>query len=95
MMAGWSWYDQDYLEMSSQIDQLKNLTGRDNIRLVHSRKYIPQLGECGSKNAWHYVGKCVEAPDQHRCIEARGGHPDLIAWDCTVEVLHELFPEEN
>jgi hypothetical protein len=93
MMADWSWYDQDYLEMSSQADQLKNLTGRENIRLVHGRKYVPRLGECGS-NAWQYVGECQEAPDQHRCIGSRGGHPDLIAWD-TVEVLHDLLSQEE
>ena len=89
MMADWSWYDQDYVEMSNRIMNFTTTYNRDNIRLVHGRKYVQQLGECGS-NAWHHVGKCEESPDQHRCIGARGGHPDLVAWD-TMEVLNDLL----
>ena len=85
MMADWSTWDEDYFEMSSEVMKMK----RENIRLVHGRKYIEQLGECGS-NAWQEIGTCQDSPDMHRCIGARGGHPDLIAWDM-VEDVNELL----
>eukprot|EP00339_Tiarina_fusa_P023216 CAMPEP_0117005862 /NCGR_PEP_ID=MMETSP0472-20121206/6303_1 /TAXON_ID=693140 ORGANISM="Tiarina fusus, Strain LIS" /NCGR_SAMPLE_ID=MMETSP0472 /ASSEMBLY_ACC=CAM_ASM_000603 /LENGTH=369 /DNA_ID=CAMNT_0004707177 /DNA_START=16 /DNA_END=1125 /DNA_ORIENTATION=+ len=95
MMADWSWRDQDHIDVISQIDQLRNLTNghRENIRRVHGRRYMPRLGECGS-NTWWEVSKCVEAPEDHRCIGARGGHPDLIAWD-VVEEVHDLLQSKS
>jgi hypothetical protein len=94
MMADWSSYDQDYYEMSEQVGKIREVSdsspaGGGRIDLVHGRKYIPQLGECGS-NDWMDVGKCVEAPDMHRCIGSRGGHPDLVLWDA-LEALNRLL----
>lgn len=73
---------------------------RTNIDVVDGRKYIKLLGfECGSDDI-NTVEKCREPTDppkkstrpsneMHRCTGAKGGHPDLIAWEVT-EVLHKL-----
>lgn len=84
MMADWSSYDQDYYEMAKVVQQMD----QSRVKLVHGRRYIPELGECGS-NSWWTVDTCVDAPDMHRCIGDRGGHPDLVLWD-TLEAVNEL-----
>lgn len=93
MMADWSSYDQDYYEMAEQVGKIRQAldssTASRRIELIHGRKYVAQLGECGSNN-WKDVGNCVEAPDMHRCIGSRGGHPDLVLWD-SLEALNGLL----
>jgi hypothetical protein len=85
MMADWSSTDQDYIEFTSQAHKMN----RSNVRVVHGRKYISELGECGT-NVWWDIGRCEEKRDVHRCIGARGGHPDLISWDA-LEAVNELL----
>jgi hypothetical protein len=90
MMADWSSYDQDYFEMAQQVQTINQPS---RVKLVHGRRYIDDLGECGS-NDWMDVGTCQNAPDMHRCIGSRGGHPDLILWD-TVEAVHDVYASES
>lgn len=62
---------------------------RSRIDLVHGRRYVAQLGECGS-NDNKDVGPCFDVPKMHRCIGSRGGHPDLILWDA-LEAMNTLL----
>lgn len=63
---------------------------RDNVRLINGRQYIGVLGECSSDKWQGGAGTCENDPNAHRCVGARGGHPDLVAWD-VVENLHDLL----
>ena len=75
-----------YWDMYEQVEKLKEQDYP--VRLVNGRQYIPWLGECATNN-WQSIGVCGDDETAHRCIGARGGHPDLVAWD-VVEAVHEL-----
>lgn len=64
--------------------------GRKNIVYIDGRKYIGELGECGSDLKTGDPGHCNEGSPGHRCTGPKGGHPDLIAWD-VIESLYTLF----
>jgi hypothetical protein len=76
---------------------------RHNIVYLSGRHHIPALGECGW-DSWNTVGVCLmegdESPfgrvpvDMHRCTGARGGHPDLLAWDI-IEELYRLIGDKT
>ncbi|GKY96597.1 hypothetical protein MPSEU_000619300 [Mayamaea pseudoterrestris] len=82
--------------------QNETLPPRTNIRLVHARKHVEILGECGSdvhsdepgicRNTGdnHNGGNLREPEAMHRCTGMKGGHPDLVAWDI-VEELYDLL----
>ena len=63
--------------------------GPTNIDIVNRRKYVVELGECGT-DSFKDKNDCDEgrrdAHKMHRCNGKHGGHPDLIAW----EVCHKL-----
>lgn len=91
MMADWSYYDQDYSEMKEQVEKISGTNQQRKIKLIHGRRYINELGECGT-NSWKDIGSCQDSPDSHRCIGSRGGHPDLILWDM-LEAVHDISPQ--
>ena len=79
----------------------KNATtnSRTNIYIVHARKHIEVLGECGSdvisgmgicRNTGDGTDGSREAEAMHRCTGLNGGHPDLISWDI-IEQLYEVL----
>jgi hypothetical protein len=72
---------------------IEKLKHTNSTQLISLHKAVD---ECASDNR-QKVGTCQTNPSHprydagHRCIGARGGHPDLIAWDL-VEVLHQELP---
>jgi hypothetical protein len=80
-------------QLSDNMRVVKNARGtRDNISVIHGRKYIDILKmECGA-DAFNMVGTCKEGnkgKDEHRCTGVKGGYPDLIAWE-VAEILNKL-----
>jgi hypothetical protein len=65
---------------------------RNNIYVMDGRKYVKILQlECAA-NGKNETGTCDEGDDSHkahRCVGAKGGHPDLIAWELA-EILNNL-----
>ena len=78
------------------INTVKNI--RHNLSTISGRKYIDKMKmECGAMNV-NSAGPCYEDSDKnvsraansmHRCVGAKGGHPDLIAWE-VAEKLNAL-----
>eukprot|EP00934_Nitzschia_sp_Nitz4_P000316 Nitzschia sp. Nitz4//scaffold225_size51843//18127//19296//NITZ4_006894-RA/size51843-processed-gene-0.58-mRNA-1//1//CDS//3329542672//316//frame0 len=89
MFADWggNYLHAELLEALGQIQSTS--PDRRNLRLVNGRQYIDMLGECAT-NQWMEVGECQDDMSAHRCIGARGGHPDLIAWD-VIEALSDVW----
>ena len=78
------------------INTVKNI--RHNLSTISGRKYIDRMKmECGAMDV-NSEGPCYEDSDKnvsrvansmHRCVGAKGGHPDLIAWE-VAEKLNAL-----
>jgi hypothetical protein len=64
--------------------------GRENLVYIDARKYVGELGECGSDDKSGKSARCDEKSPGHRCTGPKGGHPDLIAWD-VIESLHKVL----
>jgi hypothetical protein len=77
---------------------------RTNIVVVDARRHVAQLGECGSDQI-RGMGVCFNEGDHnpkgrnpnamHRCTGAKGGHPDLIAWDVMEALFRLLEPQKR
>jgi hypothetical protein len=71
---------------------------RHNLSTINGRKYIDTVKmECGAMDV-SSAGLCYEDSDKnvsreansmHRCVGAKGGHPDLIVWE-VAEKLNAL-----
>ena len=82
-------YGKSLLTANLQFIKTVNST-RQNLSTIYGRKYIDKMKmECGAMNV-QSAGLCYEDSDKnvsreahtmHRCVGAKGGHPDLIAWE--------------
>lgn len=101
MMTDWTKDDADYRKMKKQLKKIvdeqleygQNPYSARPMAVVHGRKYVPELGECGS-DTWTNVSECIENPTLHRCIGRKGGHPDLVAFDM-VEAVHNVLSSKS
>ncbi len=95
LMSDWSWGNGHTNLMGHlwglQQEQPKRV---HTIRLVDGRKFVKFLGEECSSDDWQKVGVCSNDTSKHRCIGARGGHPDLLVWEI-LENLHDLWDHLN
>ena len=92
LMADSSSVDSDYqelLQLKRRTEKRERRTAVNRtISIVHGRKYIKALGECGS-DVWWNKTDCTQQPQMHRCIGARGGYPDVVAFD-TIETIYQV-----
>ena len=88
MFSNRSMFLADAKRMANAVERLQT-KGRDNVHFISGRKYISDLGECGS-NKRLGTDDCHEVGEFHRCNGILGGHPDLMAWD-VIEYLYRLL----
>ena len=87
-------------ELTANLAFIKSVNStRHNLSTINGRKYIDTMKmECGAMDV-DSAGLCYEDSDNknvpreansmHRCVGAKGGHPDLIAWE-VAEKLNAL-----
>lgn len=82
------------LRNRNDIDELIQHGNRTHAAFVKSRRYLEKMKLEGGSPSKLDVSQChndkKDASKMHRCMGARGGHPDLIAWDISEHVYGYL-----